>query len=313
MNEPVGYTCRFEMCELQDISSSPLPIRNSHFAALVANAMKRRDENQLLPTDCVSRLQASAIFKADGSFLLSDHDNNDASSSILPENVYKNILAFKRAIQRRTLYVPPHTYSTLDQMAPNNVITSTYLLHGKPRIKSKESELNQVALSVSTFLSPLFSAHDQVQIEFDNTSWIFKQQDNNHFESLRPDIIFYYQQQEEIVEVGCGEVKKSGVSQALLDQDKMRVLEVMKRQLHLRLCRAKKEYEAVTFGILVQGTTVILLKMQMDLESGVYMYHEEYPFTLPTTYHTHTQMDIALETISNFKVSICNDFVWFVV
>ena len=53
--------------------------------------------------------------------------------------------------------------------------------------------------------------------------------------------------------------------------------------------------------------------MQMDIESGVYMYYEEHPFTLPTTYQTHAQMDIALETISNFKVSICNNLVWSVV
>ncbi|KAI8877740.1 hypothetical protein K501DRAFT_197552 [Backusella circina FSU 941] len=106
------------------------------------------------------------------------------------------------------------------------------------------------------------------------------------------------------MEVGCGEVKRPGVSEALLNEDKMRVLEVMKRQLHLRLFHAKKEYEAVTFGILVQGTTVILLRMQMDLENGVYMYHEECPFALPTTYHTHAHMDIALEVISKFRVNM---------
>jgi hypothetical protein len=44
--------------------------------------------------------------------------------------------------------------------------------------------------------------------------------------------------------------------QALLNEDKMGVLEVMKRQLHLRLCRNKKEYEAVTFGILAQGKVI---------------------------------------------------------
>ncbi|CAO3615050.1 unnamed protein product [Mucor hiemalis] len=322
LNTPVGYTCRVEMCELQDVPCTPPPIRNSQFAALVASAMKKCDENQLLPTDCVARLYASAIFEAGSPFLSSD-DDADNNSSSLPENVYKNIHAFKRAIQRGTLYIPPHTYTTLNQMAFDNVITSAYLLHGKPRIKGKGSEISQVALSVSTFLCPLFSAHDEVQVEFDNTSWIFKQQDASDIESLRPDIILYHQQQEVVVEIGCGEVKKPGVSESLLKEDKMRVLEVMKRQLHLRLYHAKKEYEAVTFGILVQGkvikksyhicflpyllckgTTVILLKMHMDLENGVYMYHEEYPFTLPTTYHTYAHMDIALEIISNFKVNM---------
>ncbi|KAI8636023.1 hypothetical protein BD408DRAFT_426789 [Parasitella parasitica] len=304
MDTPVGYTCRIEICELGDFSHTPLPIRNSQFAALVASAKEKCDESQLFPTDCLTRLHASTIFKTDGPFLLSDGDDNDSNG--LPENIYKNIHAFKRAMQRRTLYIQPHPYTTLKQMAFDNIITSTYLLHGKPRVKCKGSELSQVALSVSTFLCPLFSAHDQVQVEFDNTSWVFKQQDDIEIESLRPDIIFYFQQQEEVVEIGCGEVKKPGASQALLDKDKMRVLEMMKRQLHLRLCRAKKEYEAVTFGILVQGTMVILLQMQMDLENGVYMYHEEQSFTLPTTYHTYVHMDIALEVINKFKDQMLN-------
>lgn len=95
-------------------------------------------------------------------------------------------------------------------------------------------------------MCPLLSAHDQVQIKFDDTSGIFKQQDAYEIENLCPNITFYQQQ----------EVKKPSVSEALLNQDKMRVLEVMKRQLHLRLYRAKKEYEAVTFGILVQGKLI---------------------------------------------------------
>lgn len=76
-------------------------------------------------------------------------------------------------------------------MALDNVIASTYLLHDKPRIKGKGLELSHVALSFSAFLCPLFSAYDQVQVEFDNSSWIFKQQDANDIKSLRPDIISY--------------------------------------------------------------------------------------------------------------------------
>ncbi|KAG2230843.1 hypothetical protein INT48_003996 [Thamnidium elegans] len=304
MRTPIGYTCRIEMCELEDFFPIPLPIRNSHFAALVASAIKKSDENQLFPSDCLTRLHASAIFNTDDSFLLSDDDDNE--SDVLPENVYKNILAFKRAMQKRTLYIQPHTCSNLEQMALNSIITSSYLLHGKPRIESKGSEIDLVASSVSIFLSPLFSAHDQIQIKFDTTSWIFKQQDDTDNVSLRPDIIFNCQQQEEVVEVGCGEIKKPGASQALLDEDKMRVLEVMKRQLHLRLRRAKKEYEAVTFGVLAQGTTVILLTMKMDLEDGVYIYHEQQPFTLPTTYLTHSHMDTSLEVIVKFKDQMLN-------
>ncbi|CAO3658407.1 unnamed protein product [Rhizopus stolonifer] len=303
MNVPVGYTCRIEMNELEDVFYIPLPIPNSHFAALVAAANKKSEENQLFPTDCLARLHASAIFKTDGPFLMGNDDDDD--NAVLPKNVYKNILTFKRAVQKHTLYIQSHPCTTLEQVALNNIITSTYLLHGKPKIKSKGSELNFVASSVSIFLNPLFSAHDQIQVEFDTTSWIFKQNNIDNVR-LRPDIIFNYQQQEEVVEVGCGEVKKPGVSQALLDEDKIRVLEVMKRQLHLRLYHAKKEYEAATFGVLVQGATVILLEMKMDLENGVYMYHEQQPFTLPTTHHTHAHMEIALEVITKFKNKMLN-------
>ncbi|KAI9271228.1 hypothetical protein EDC94DRAFT_645379 [Helicostylum pulchrum] len=85
---------------------------------------------------------------------------------------------------------------------------------------------------------------------FDTTSWIFKHQDDIDNVSLCSDIIFNCKYEGEIIEIGCGEVKNPGFSQALLDEDRMCVLEIMKR--HLRLCRAKKEYEVVAFGGLIQ-------------------------------------------------------------
>ncbi|KAL7317497.1 hypothetical protein PS15m_003850 [Mucor circinelloides] len=43
-------------------------------------------------------------------------------------------------MQRRTLYIPPHTYPNLNQMALDNIIISIYLLHGKPRLECKKLE-----------------------------------------------------------------------------------------------------------------------------------------------------------------------------
>ncbi|KAL0087992.1 hypothetical protein F4703DRAFT_1926721 [Phycomyces blakesleeanus] len=65
----------------------------------------------------------------------------------------------------------------------------------------------------------------------------------------------------------------------------------------MRLSHAKSSNEAVTFGILVQGLSVTLLHMNMDLGKGVYVYHEQIPFTLPTTYETHAHMDTFLELV----------------
>lgn len=123
MNTPVGYTCRIEMYKLGDFPHTPLLICNSHFA----NAKKKSDENQLLPTDCLIRLHASATLKTDGPFLSSDEGD------VLPKDVYKNMHAFKRAMQRCTLSIQPHTCTTLEPMAFSNIIASTYLLHGKPK------------------------------------------------------------------------------------------------------------------------------------------------------------------------------------
>lgn len=72
-------------------------------------------------------------------------------------------------------------------------------------------------------------------------------------DKLRPDILIHARQHGQVIEVACGEVKKPDVSQQHLNEDKIRVLEVMKRQLHIRLKYAKAHYEAVIFGILVQG------------------------------------------------------------
>lgn len=87
-------------------------------------------------------METSAIFKAYGSSLL-DNDNDGRSNS-LQKNIYQNILAFRRDLQSRKLYILLHKYVTLNQITLNNVITSSYLLHNKPRIKSKESKLSQV-------------------------------------------------------------------------------------------------------------------------------------------------------------------------
>ncbi|KAI8065968.1 hypothetical protein BDF21DRAFT_346219, partial [Thamnidium elegans] len=106
---------------------------------------------------------------------------------------------------------------------------------------------------------------------------------------LRPDILIHAKQYGEIIEVGCGEVKNIGTSEERLKEDKIRVLEIMKRQLHVRMKHAKSVHEVVTFGILVQ-------------DKGVYFYSEQSEFILPTSYKTYSHMDTSMELFYNFKV-----------
>ncbi|KAL9536689.1 hypothetical protein MBANPS3_012448 [Mucor bainieri] len=75
VNKPIDYTCSIEMRELDDVLRPPLPIKNPRFGISVANALKKCQENQLSPTDCVNRLQASSIFQAAGPFLHFDEED----------------------------------------------------------------------------------------------------------------------------------------------------------------------------------------------------------------------------------------------
>ncbi|RCH84540.1 hypothetical protein CU098_009569, partial [Rhizopus stolonifer] len=62
----------------------------------------------------------------------------------------------------------------------------------------------------------------------------------------------------------------------------------------------------VSFGVLIQGTKIILLKMKLDIDKGLYMYYEQQPFILPTTNDTYAHMEIALEVITKFKEQMLN-------
>jgi hypothetical protein len=87
----------------------------------------------------------------------------------------------------------------------------------------------------------------------DTVSWLYKQGEAVDKDKLRPDILIHAEQLGKVVEVTCREVKNIDATQEKLNEDKMRVLEVMKRQFQTRLRHAKSSNEAVTFGILVQG------------------------------------------------------------
>ncbi|CAO3700749.1 unnamed protein product [Rhizopus stolonifer] len=105
--------------------------------------------------------------------------------------------------------------------------------------------IHLIANSLILFLTPFFAPRDPIKIEWDTTSWIYNQLNNKAKDKKRPAIIFHIQSGNTIVEIGCSEVEA-----------KVRIIEVMKRQLHLRMKLAKKMYEADTFGILIIGTEI---------------------------------------------------------
>ena len=176
---------------------------------------------------------------------------------------------------------------------------------------------------ISLFLGPIFSAHDPIQLDWDVTSWIYKQHDDVDPHRLRPDTISNIQGKDRVIEIGCGEVKKSDVDFDTKELAKIWVIEIMKRQLNLRLKLAKKLYEGATFGVIVigmtawrtyvsctesfffAGTEITLYEMKMDLENGVYVYHEFPQLTLPTTHNIHTHVATSMEVMFSLKVCKC--------
>ncbi|KAF9363147.1 hypothetical protein BGX34_004766 [Mortierella sp. NVP85] len=82
----------------------------------------------------------------------------------------------------------------------------------------------------------------------------------------RPDIVFSHNG----VTVGCGEIKPFHTSKALIDEDRARLPEFMKRILHERVVGAQTEDEFAVFGFLVSGGEVEISLMR--LIDGEYLY-----------------------------------------
>ncbi|KAI8147082.1 hypothetical protein BJV82DRAFT_575842 [Fennellomyces sp. T-0311] len=246
---PAGYIWEFNTY----IPQSPSPIPNAALAALVEEAHKLASDKYLSPYNLRSRLETSAIFKSSA---IANINNAVLAQYDLPNSIYANIRCLERSIQRKELYLPPNSSTNMEEIALNSILTSIYTFHGKQPIKSYHSEIHLIAMSISLFLGPIFSAHDPIQLDWDVTSWIYKQHDNVDPHKLRPDIIFNIQGKDGVMEIGCGEVKKSDVDFDTKEEAKIRVIEIMKRQLNLRLKLAKKLYEGVTFGVVVIASNV---------------------------------------------------------
>lgn len=68
---------------------------------------------------------------------------------------------------------------------------------------------------------------------------------NNVSQKLRLDFVFDANDQE----IGCGEVKVCNHNSSLLDNDRARIAETLKRQLHVRIMKCKDPEQMVTFGM----------------------------------------------------------------
>lgn len=115
------------------------------------------------------------------------------------------------------------------------------------------------------------------------------------------DFIIYSDQQE----LGCGEIKVNNASTRLEEEDRARLGERMKRQLHHRIKQAKSTREFHLFGILISDNAMELYRSTFTVDKGYEMFKLK-KITLPTLEPTYTSTAESLELLFTFKVTLNN-------
>lgn len=102
-------------------------------------------------------------------------------------------------------------------------------------------------------------------------------------------------------ELGCREIKCIETPNTLLEEDRTQLTETMKRQLNVRIMKAKSIKEFQTFGFFIYGFEIELYVMRFDKENGYQLYLSQ-NITLSTTSSSYSNLDITLGLLLAFKV-----------
>lgn len=104
-------------------------------------------------------------------------------------------------------------------------------------------------------------------------------------------------------EVGCGEIKPPGTIPQLVNEDRARTAETLKRQLHGRIMKSKDQKEFVTFGMIFNGFDIELYLMAFDVESTPpYQFYKIDSLKLPSSPVSYTSIEETIENLLSFKV-----------
>lgn len=106
-------------------------------------------------------------------------------------------------------------------------------------------------------------------------------------------------------EVRCGKIKVNNASNKLKEEDRARLGERMKRQLHHRIKHAKTTREFQTFGIFISDNSIELYSCTFSIDRG-YELIKLKQLTLPTLESTYPSTAESLELLFTFKVTLSN-------
>lgn len=121
----------------------------------------------------------------------------------------------------------------------------------------------------------------------------------------RHDMIMYTQ---DGIEVGTGEIKPYQATDALAEEDRCRIAESCKKQLHQRLLVVTSKKELYTYGIMTNGNKVQLSALNLT-DQGEYIYHILYDSLLPTARDTYAFMEEALANLAQFVSMMENSLI----
>lgn len=171
----------------------------------------------------------------------------------------------------RRYYAPQAT--TDMELEVFTILTSLSLSHG-PKCsndccQARNQEMNFIIHHISIIWNSIFNTHEGFSVKWD------KRLDRNGLE--RPDIVISHNG----VAVGCGEIKPFHAPKGLIDEDRARLPEFMKRILHERIVGAQSEEEFAVFGFLVSGDEVEISFMKYV--DGEYLYKVHTGIVLSST------------------------------
>ncbi|KAI9251052.1 hypothetical protein BY458DRAFT_524159 [Sporodiniella umbellata] len=221
------------------------------------------------------------------------------------DQTYTEIRKWRRSKLAKTEYFPsqftPNDPSTEEDIFQRNLgvflVSLTETLDRLPLIsRSKHSEIDYLVQNISILLRFVFNSKSEINVAWERPSMTNK---DTGGKTVTHDFLIYSNNQE----LGCGEVKIDGVGERLQEEDRARLGERLKKQLHYRIKEAKSIREFYVFGVFVVGNTMELYRSSFSKKNG-YDFVLLRKIALPTLKSTYTSIEDSLEILFSFKESI---------
>ncbi|KAI9028825.1 hypothetical protein CLU79DRAFT_514073 [Phycomyces nitens] len=162
----------------------------------------------------------------------------------------------------------------------------------------KKSEIGFTIDNVSPLFKYLFPTNGVLSYKWEKSSMLPR---GTASKGIRMDFIILASGQE----IGCGEIKPMGTTPQLINEDRARTVETLKRQIHGRILKSKNQKEFMTFGLIFNGFDIELYLMVFEIEGTEhYQFYKVDTLKLPSSPETYTSVEETVENLLIFKTLI---------